>query len=136
MNIQVPDTSGDCGNDWATDTYDTAMEVTPQANGSYLVSKYLSGSFTTIADTDQPNPTAGGGKCGDNAQTGGVIGTFQGIETWTVGTGPTDFDPTAACASCSKATSSEHQNADFMATYFPGSTYSGVQNYDFVYHTV
>ena len=42
-DIQVPDTSGDCGNDWATDTYDTAMEVTPQANGSYLVSKYLSG---------------------------------------------------------------------------------------------
>ena len=42
-NIQVPDTSGDCGNDWATDTYDTAMEVTPQANGSYLVTKYLTG---------------------------------------------------------------------------------------------
>lgn len=135
-NIQVPDTSGDCGNDWATDTYDTAMEVTPQADGSYLVTKYLTGFITTIADTDQPNPTASGGKCGDNAQTGGVLGTFQGIETWTVGTGPTDFDPTATCASCAKASSSEQQNADFMNAYFPGSTYSGVKNYDFVYHTV
>jgi hypothetical protein len=135
-DIQVPDPSGDCGNVWATDTYDTAMEVTPQANGSYLVSKYLTGSFVTIAGTDQPNPTASGSKCGDDAQKGGINGTFQGIETWTVGTGPTSFDPTAVCASCSKAASSEAQNADFMSAYFPGSTYSGAQNYDFVYHTI
>ncbi len=133
-DIQVPDTSGDCGNDWATDAYDTAMEVTPQANGSYLVSKYLSGSFVTIAG-DAPNAKAGGGTCGVNALKDGINGTFQGIETWTVGTGPTNFDPTAVCASCSKATSSEQQNADFMATYFPGATYSGPQNYDFMYRT-
>ena len=135
-DIQVPDPSGDCANDWATDTYDTAMEVTPQADGSYLVSKYLTGSFVTLADTDQPNPTASGGTCGEKAQKGGVNGTFQGIETWKVGSGPTNFDPTAVCSSCANATSSEQQNADFMNAYFPGSTYSGYQNYDFVYHTI
>jgi Collagen triple helix repeat (20 copies) len=129
-DIQVPDPDGDCGT-WATDTYDTAMEVTPQANGSYLVSKYLTGSFVTIAGADQPNPTS----CPGTPQTGGTNGSFQGIETWTVGTGPTSFDPTAVCASCSTATSSEQQNADFMSAYFPGSTYSGPQNFDFVYHT-
>ena len=134
-NIQVPDPSGDCGNDWAYDTYDTAMEVTPQADGSYLVSKYLTGFFVTLGGTDQPNPTASGGKCGDDAQKGGVNGSFQGIETWTVGSGPTNFDPSATCAPCSKATSSEQQNSDFMSAYFPGSTYTGPKNYDFVYTT-
>ena len=135
-DIQVPDSSGACGNAWAELTYDTAMEVTPQANGSYMVSKYLTGSFVTLGGTDQPNPAASGGKCGDNAQKGNAIGNFQGIETWTVGSGPTNFDPTATCAACSTATSSEGQNADFMKAYFPGSTYSGPINYDFVYHTV
>jgi Collagen triple helix repeat (20 copies) len=135
-DIQVPDTSGACGNEWAVDTYDTAMEVTPQADGSYLVTKYLTGSFTTLPKTDQPNPTASGGTCGADAETGGILGTFQGIETWKVGSGPTNFDPTASCTACSSVSSSEAQNADFMAAYFPGSTYSGVQNYDFVYHTV
>ena len=134
-DIQVPDPDGGCGNVWATDTYDTAMEVTPEADGSYLVTKYLSGSFVTIVGTDQPNPTASGGACGQNAQKGGVLGTFQGIETWTVGTGPTNFDPTGVCSACAKASSSEQQNADFMAAYFPTATYSGPKNYDFVYHT-
>lgn len=135
-DIQVPDPSGDCGNAWDDTTYDTAMEVTPQANGSYLVTKYLTGSFRTLAGTDQPNPTASGGKCGDNAQTGGVNGNFQGIETWTVGPGPANFDPTATCAACSTASSSEEQNADFMQAYFPGSTYTKPTHYDFVYRTV
>lgn len=130
-DIQVPDPNGHCGNGvWATDTYDTAMEVTPQANGSWLVSKYLSGSFVTIASADQPNPSS----CPGTAQTGGVNGFFQGIETWTVGTGPTTFDPTAVCAACSTATSSQQQNVDFMNAYFPGNSYTAPQNYDFVYH--
>jgi hypothetical protein len=129
-DIQVPDPNGKCGGDWATDTYDTAMEVTPQANGSYLVSKYLSGSFVTIADAAQPNPSS----CPGTAEIGGVNGYFQGIETWTVGTGPVTFDPTAVCASCSTATSSQQQNIDFMNAYFPGYSYTAPQNYDFVYH--
>jgi hypothetical protein len=131
-DIQVVDPNGHCGNgEWANDTYDTAMEVTPQADGSYLVHKYLSGSFVTLAGADQPNPSS----CPGTPEIGGVNGYFQGIETWTVDVGPTSyFDPTAVCSLCSTATSNDQQNRDFMAAYFPGWSYTAPQNYDFVYH--
>lgn len=130
-NNSGPD-SGDCGNNWATDSYDTTIVATPEADGSYLVTKYVKGTFVTIANTSQPNPSS----CPGDQQTGGVNGTFQGIETWTVGSGPVNFDPTASCDSCSGASSSEGQNGDFTAAFFPGNTYnSGTLKYDFVYHT-
>jgi hypothetical protein len=131
-NNHAPD-SGDCGNNWATDSFDSEYQITPLADGSYLVVKHLTGSFTTIAGTQQPNdPTC------STSQTGGVDGTFQGVETWTIqspGNGQAaSFDPTAS-PDLSGALSNEAQNAAFTSAFFPGSTYSGVTNYDFVYHT-
>ncbi|MGO9822666.1 MAG: hypothetical protein ACLPTJ_18710 [Solirubrobacteraceae bacterium] len=51
-----------------------------------------------------------------------------------------EFDPYASCgAACSPATSNtssnDAQNDAFEAAFFPGSSYSGVTNYDFAYHT-
>lgn len=127
--------SGDCGNNWATDSYDATFVITPQVDGSYLVDKYVKGTFVTLVGVSQPNPAS----CPGTGQTGGVNGTFQGVETWTVhaagATTAANFDPTASCATCAGASSSETQNTDFTDAFFGSSSYSGVSTYDFVYHT-
>lgn len=132
VNNHAPD-SGYCGNDWATDSFDSEYEISPLADGSYLVVKYLNGTFTTIAGAHEPNdPTC------SISQTGGVNGTFQGVETWTIPSpGPgqaASFDPTAS-PDLSEASSGEAQNTAFTSAFFPDSTYSGETNFDFVYHT-
>ena len=132
--------SGDCGNSWATDTYDATFIVTPQADGSYTIAKVVKGRFVTIAGVSTPNPMP----CPGTSQTGGVRGTFYGTESWSVAAPmvgqAADFDPFASCgAACSPTTtgssSSEAQNLAFQTAFFPGSTYSGVVNFDFVYNT-
>lgn len=135
--------SGRCGNNWATDTFDSTYIVDAQSDGSFDVTKITKGTFVTIGDTDQPNPDT----CGDgDSQTGGVSGTFYGTESWKVaspGSGEAaDFDPYATCgATCSPTTTSssasEAQNAAFEAAFFPSSDYSSDisagENFDFVY---
>lgn len=132
--------SGDCGNEWATDTYDRTFVVEPQADGSFTVFETVTGTFATIAGTDQPNAAI----CNSDLQTGGVSGDLNGTESWTVpapAAGESaDFDPNAQCAGCSAQTtgstsSNDQGNAAFQAAFFPGSTYNGVANYDFVYTT-
>lgn len=131
--------SGDCGNDWATDTYDRTFIVEPQADGSFTVFETVNGTFLTLAATDEPNPAS----CGSVSQTGGVNGDFYGSESWSVPApvgGSADFDPNAECSGCSAQTtgstsSNDQGNAAFQAAFFPGSTYPGVANYDFVYTT-
>lgn len=128
--------SGDCGNDWANDSYGVVIVIQPNADGSYTVQKYIDGTFVTIAGVSQPNPSGG---CPGANQTGGVNGTFKGVETWTVpspGAGlAASFDPTASCGTCAGATSSETQNKDFTEAFFGAGAYGGVTNFDFVYHT-
>ena len=132
--------SGDCGNSWATDTYDATFIVEPQVDGSFTITKIVKGTFVTIAGTSEPNPSP----CPGVSQTGGVTGTFYGTESWTVpspgGARSADFDPYASCgAACSPTTSNtssnDAQDQAFETAFFPGATYNGVTNYDFVYHT-
>jgi hypothetical protein len=130
--------SGDCGNAWANDSYSRTFQVNPLPDGSYDVSELITGTFTTIASVDEPNP----GTCPGPPQVGGVTGTFYGTESWVVpapAAGESaDFDPVASCSACDAHTTSgssaEAGNAAFEAAYFPGSTYA-LDNYDFVYHS-
>jgi Collagen triple helix repeat (20 copies) len=132
--------SGDCGNAWATDSYSRTFVVSPQADGSFTVFETVGGSFVTLAGVSEPNPA----DCATDSQTGDVNGNFYGSESWTVpapAAGQSaDFNPTAACSDCSAQTtgstsSNDQGNAAFQAAFFPGSTYNGVTNYDFVYTT-
>ena len=132
--------SGDCGNAWATDTYDRTFVLEPQADGSFTIFETVKGTFVTLAGVSQPNPLS----CSGNPQSGGVDGNFYGTESWTVsapGAGESaDFDPNASCTDCSPQTSgstssNDQGNAAFQQAFFPGSSYSGVTNYDFVYTT-
>jgi hypothetical protein len=132
--------SGDCGNAWATDTYDRTFVVEPQADGSFTVFETVNGTFLTAAGVSQPNPAS----CPGTSQTGVVNGNFYGTESWTVSAPSSgqsaDFDPNASCSGCSAQTtgstsSNDQGNAAFQAAFFPGSTYNGVTNYDFVYTT-
>ncbi len=133
--------SGDCGNAWATDTYNRTFVVSPQADGSFTVFETVKGTFVTLPGVDEPNPAS----CGSDSQTGDVSGDFYGSESWSVpapGAGESaDFNPNADCPDCSAQTtgstsSNDQGNAAFQAAFFPGSAYNGVTNYDFVYTTL
>jgi hypothetical protein len=139
-NGSVGPDSGTCGNDWATDTYSRTFVVEPQADGSFTVFETVGGTFVTTAGMSQPDPAS----CPGTSQTGGVNGNFYGSESWTVpapASGQSaDFDPNANCSGCSAQTtgstsSNDQGNAAFQAAFFPGSTYNGAANYDFVYTT-
>jgi hypothetical protein len=133
--------SGDCGQDWATDTYDRTFIVTANDNGSYSVLETFKGTFVTLAGV----PTPASKDCSSTAQVGGITGTFYGTEQFNVAAvaAPTaDFDPFADCGSaCSPDTadtsnsSADAGNDAFVSAFFPGATTPSVANYDFVYTT-
>jgi hypothetical protein len=135
--------SGTCGNNWATDTYDSVYVIEPQADGSFTVSKTVSGTFVTVAG--QSPGACGKGGTSMNTVNASDTGTFNGTESWSVpspGNIAADFNSAAVCgAGCSPTTtnssSSEAQNAAFSAAFFPGSDYAtdvaARENYDFVY---
>ncbi|MGA2756333.1 MAG: hypothetical protein ABSF58_03160 [Solirubrobacteraceae bacterium] len=132
--------SGACG-DWATDTYNRTWVIQPQEDGSYTIYEQVKGTFVTLADVGEPNPSS----CPGTVQAGGVQGTFYGVETWSVSAPSSvqsaDFDPFAACtAACDPTTtgstsSNDQGNQAFELLFFPTATYAGVTNYDFVYTT-
>ena len=144
---------GNCGDKWATDTYDATFIVEPQVDpggapgGSYTIVKIIDGTFVTKAGTSQPNPPPpGGGGCPGPSQTGGVTGKFHGTMSWNVpsptpGLAP-NFDPAAICGrACSPDTnptntsSNVAQNQAFQAAFFPGSTLTENFNFDLYYTT-
>ena len=137
---------GECGDAWATDTYNATFIVEPQVGpggapgGSYTIVKIIDGTFVTKAGASQPNPAS----CPGTLQTGGVTGTFHGTISWNVpspGTGlAPDFDSTAVCgAACSPTTtttsSNVAQNQAFQAAFFPGSPLTESVNFDLYYTT-
>lgn len=139
-NTSTGPDSGDCGNTWATDTYNRTWTIQPQADGSYTIYEQVNGTFVTTAGASEPNPST----CPGTVQAGGVTGTFYGVETWAVpspGAGESaDFDPFAVCTSaCDPTTtttsSNDQGNQVFESLFFPTATYAGVTNYDFVYNT-
>jgi collagen triple helix repeat protein len=139
-NTTALDSGYGCGTDsapsyWATDNFSSEYAVSPLGNGSYLVVKYLNGTFTTNAGAPAPN----GLDCAVTEQ-GGQTGSFQGVETWTInpqaGYAAANFDPGAAPAASSdmsNGTSGEAQNREFTQDVF-GTNYTGPDNFDFVYH--
>jgi hypothetical protein len=135
--------SGTCGNSWATDVYESTVQVEPNVDGSYTIFKLVKGTFTTKAG--QSPAACGTGGTSTNTVSAGVTGTFYGTETWKVttpGSGKSaDFDPLASCgAACSPDTngsgdsSDQAQNQAFLNTFFPGASAPQFDtNYDFVY---
>jgi Collagen triple helix repeat (20 copies) len=139
--------SGDCGEDWANDTFTTTYVITPTSDGaSWVVTKLVNGTFDTITGATDPQDSA----CGSSSQGGGRIGALHGWETFVVsasdqggGAPAADFSPTATCVPCgsentsgSSTSASEQQNHDFVVAMFPGTDYSSVANteqYSFTY---
>lgn len=129
-----PDSSR-CGGNWANDAYSATYIVQQASDGSYVVTKTVKGTFTTIAGSSQPDPA----DCDTSSkEQGGVSGPFYGTETFTVAK-DTDFNPTATCdASCSPNTtdtsSNTAQNNAFVSAFFPGASGSySLNDFDFVY---
>lgn len=146
---------GNCGDKWATDTYDATFIVEPQVSGPsgvapdgyYTIVKIIDGTFVTRAGTSQPNPPPGGGAgCPGTLQTGGVTGKFHGTMSWNVpspgpGMAPS-FDPDAVCGpACSPNTNAANtssnvaQNQAFQAAFFPNSALTEAANFDLYYTT-
>ena len=99
--------SGVCGNDWANDDYTRTLQFIPQDDGSIHVIRSYSGTFVTIPDVPQPNPSGG---CPGPLQAGGVTGTVTGFDVQVVTGGV--FTPNATCPDpCT--TDAE------LATFFP-----------------
>ena len=148
---------GNCGDKWATDTYDATFIVEPQvpnpgASGPgpgayYTIVKIIDGTFVTRAGTSQPNPPPPGGVgCPGPLQTGGVTGKFHGTMSWNVPTSGSGmapaFDPDAVCGpACSPNTNAANtssnvaQNQAFQTAFFPGSTLTENFNFDLYYTT-
>jgi len=131
--------SGNCNQEWATDTYNRTFVVEPQVDGSFTIAETVQGTFKTIAGVADPNSCA-------TTQSGGVTGTFYGTETFSVPSPSSgqaaDFNPFATCGSgCSPDTSNTSNSSNaagnnaFVAAFFPGAPQPTVANYDFVYKT-
>ncbi len=101
--------SGICGNDWATDTFTRTYVVSPQPDGSFLVSQLYRGTFVTLAGAS-PN---------DCAVTipAGITGQMYGGFAYKIPF-PADFDLTATCPPGCTGTQFV---AAFFATTFPAS---------------
>jgi hypothetical protein len=116
---------------WANDKFNTTFWVIPQADGSYLIEKSITGTFETVKGAHSPNGSAA---LNGVLQKGGVTGTISGVETW-VAHG--NFDPTAT-PDLNRMQGNESQNDAFTKAFFGDNGYysrGGVgNNYDFVYH--
>lgn len=126
------DNNGAPNQGWATDTYNATYVAAMQADGSYVLTKIVKGTFDTTAGVSQPN------NCG-TLQTGGVTGSFYGTESITV-PADTGFNPFATCgAACSPDTTSTltssntAQNNAFVAAFFKSGTTGTLTSFDFTY---
>ncbi len=134
-----PDSGTCAGSDWATDTYDATYTVTPLADGSINVVKFIQGSFVTVAG-DSPASCGAGNT---DQVSSGRTGTFYGTQSYSIpGTTSVsaDFNPTASCGvACSPDTagtsnsSNDAQNTAFDNAFFNGVVSTG-GGFDFVYH--
>jgi hypothetical protein len=135
----APDTNV-LGKYWANDQFSTEFQVIPQEDGSFLIVKSITGTFTTIPGASFPNDTTG-----QSSQVGGKTGTMNAVEQWTVPAGAV-FDPTAT-PDLNNMRGNEAQNTAFTADFFSTigengklvpAVYTGVghggSDYDFVYH--
>ena len=100
------DSSNCQGGDWANDDFKRTLQFIPQDDGTIQVVRSYTGTFTTIAGVQQPNPIP----CPGPLQTGGVTGTFTGFDVVVVTGGV--FTPNATCPDpCTTAA--------MLATFFP-----------------
>ena len=115
-------TSGNPG--WATDSLSYTYVVSPQSDGSFVVTKMFTGTFVTTGSSS-PND------CGISL-TAGINGTMYGDEVFTIpaqGAGMSAaFDPMATCTSLCTGD-------DFVSAFFPGSTFPANYAWQFDYDT-
>jgi hypothetical protein len=119
------DGPGNCGNDWATDTYTRTYILTPQADGTFGVAETDQGTFVTIAG-DAPGNTPGSANPGDcgNSPTqvpAGITGTFYSYRALTV-PATANFNFNATCTSPCKW-------ANFSNAFFGSSAQGAVAVY-------
>jgi hypothetical protein len=115
-------TSGNDG--WATDDLSYTYIVAPQSDGSFDVTKMFTGTYTTTGSHSPTNCSLTLAK--------GLTGTVRGDEAFTIRPNPSGgsaaFNPTAACpGTCS--------GDDFVAAFFPGSTFPDNYSWQFYYHS-
>jgi len=115
-------TSGNPG--WATDSLSYTYVVSPQSDGSFVVTKMFKGTFVTTGSST-PNDCS-------KSLAAGIHGTIYGDEVFTIpnqGAGASAaFDPAATCTSLCGGD-------DFVAAFFPGSTFPGTYSWQFYYDT-
>jgi hypothetical protein len=115
-------TSGNPG--WATDTLSYTYVISPQSDGSFDVTKMFKGTFVTTGSSS-PND------CSVHLAAN-VHGTMYGDEAFTIpaqGVGQSAaFDPEATCTSVCGGD-------DFVAAFFPGSSFPGSYSWQFYYDT-
>jgi hypothetical protein len=116
------DGPGNCGNEWAMDTYTRTYIVTPKPDGTFDVAELDKGTFVTIAGA-APGNTPGSAAVGgcDNLSppqvAAGITGTFYGYRALTV-PATANFDFNATCASPCKW-------ANFSSAFFGSAAETG-----------
>lgn len=115
-------TSGNPG--WATDNLSYTYVVSPQSDGSFVVTKMFTGTFVTTGSSS-PNDCS-------VALASGIRGTMYGDEVFTIpAQGPgasAAFDPEATCTSLCTG-------SQFVSAFFPGSTFPDNYSWQFDYNT-
>jgi hypothetical protein len=115
-------TSGNPG--WATDHLSYTYVVSPQTDGSFVVTKMFGGTFVTTGSST-PNDCS-------KSLAAGIHGRIYGDEVFTIpaqGVGASAaFDPVATCTSLCTG-------GDFVSAFFPGSTFPDNYSWQFYYDT-
>jgi hypothetical protein len=114
--------SGNCGNNWANDTFSRTYIVTPIADGSFQVTELVKGNFKTVAG---PSPNGAPG-CTTSIRAG-IDGQMYGDFAFLVPAGA-DFDFTAKC-------SDGCPGALFFSTFFNLTAAPSTYAWQFHYRT-
>jgi hypothetical protein len=127
--------SGECGGEWAKDTFTRTYMITPLAEGAephgpggFDVTVMVRGTFTTIPGAKQPGDTPGCTATIQNEVTGKFYGEY-------VVHMPADaeFDPEATYNS--ENPSITGSTKEFVEAFFPGQTSLGDYAWQFHYRT-
>ena len=120
--------SGECGEEWAKDTYTRTYTVTPLADGGFDVTALVKGTFTTIPGAKQPGDTP---SCSGTIEKA-ITGKFYGEYVIHIGSGA-EFNPEATYTSEEPGLTKSTE--EFVEAFFPGQTGLGSYAWQFHYRT-
>jgi hypothetical protein len=127
--------SGECGDEWAKDTYTRTYIVTPLVEGSepngpggFDVTALVHGTFKTVPGAKQPGDTPG---C-TGTIANEITGTFYGEYVIHI-PATAEFDPEAAYSSTNPSLS--QSTTEFVEAFFPGQSSLGEYAWQFHYKT-